>query len=54
MQPGYTEKLGSLALFLFHIDMKLEQADLSLYPPQTVFVGGYTVFTLSVRPCIRP
>ena len=21
-----------------------------LYPPQTVFVGGYTVFTLSVRP----
>ena len=25
-----------------------------LYPPQTVFVGGYTVFTLSVRPCVRP
>ena len=30
-----------------------------LYPPQTVFVGGYTVFTLSVRPsecvcaCVR-
>ena len=21
-----------------------------LYPPQTMFVGGYTVFTLSVRP----
>ena len=26
----------------------------SLYPPQTVFVGGYTVFTLSVRPSVRP
>ena len=29
----------------------------SLYPPQTVFVGGYTVFTLSDRPtncpCVR-
>ena len=24
-----------------------------LYPPQTVFVGGYTVFTLSDRPCVR-
>ena len=28
-----------------------------LYPPQTVFVGGYTVFTLSERPtdrlCVR-
>ena len=24
-----------------------------LYPPQTVFVGGYTVFTLSVRPFVR-
>ena len=28
-----------------------------LYPPQTVFVGWYTVFTLSVRPsdrvCVR-
>ena len=22
-------------------------------PPQTVFVGGYTVFTLSVRPFVR-
>ena len=22
-------------------------------PPQTVFVGGYTVFTLSVRVCVR-
>ena len=28
--------------------------NLYLYPPQTVFVGGYTVFTLSVRPSIRP
>ena len=26
----------------------------SLYPPQTVFVGGYTVFTLSVLPSVRP
>ena len=26
---------------------------MSLYPPQTVFVGGYTVFTLSVRPSER-
>ena len=25
-----------------------------LYPPQTVFVGGYTVFTLSVHPSVRP
>ena len=25
-----------------------------LYPPQTMFVGGYTVFTLSVRPSVRP
>ena len=24
-----------------------------LYPPQTVFVGGYTVFTLSNRLCVR-
>ena len=24
-----------------------------LYPPQTVFVGGYTVFTLSVHPSVR-
>ena len=27
------------------------------YPPQTLFVvvcGGYTVFTLSIRPCVRP
>ena len=24
-----------------------------LYHPQTVFVGGYTVFTLSDRPCVR-
>ena len=23
-----------------------------LYPPQTVFVGGYTVFTLFVLPCV--
>ena len=27
---------------------------LLLYPPQTLFVVGYTVFTLSVRACIRP
>ena len=26
----------------------------SLYPPQTVFVGGYTVFTLSEHPSVRP
>ena len=26
----------------------------SLYPPQTVFVGGYTVFTLSESPTDRP
>ena len=25
----------------------------SLYPPQTLFVGGYTVFTLSDRPTER-
>ena len=25
-----------------------------LYPPQTVFVGGYTVFTLSESPTDRP
>ena len=25
-----------------------------LYPPQTVFVGGYTVSTLSERPYERP
>ena len=25
-----------------------------LYPPQTMFVVGYTVFTLSVRACVRP
>ena len=25
-----------------------------LYPPQTLFVVGYTVFTLSVRVCVRP
>ena len=25
-----------------------------LYPPQTLFVVGYTVFTLSVRPSVRP
>ena len=25
-----------------------------LYPPQTLFVVGYTVFTLSVRACVRP
>ena len=24
-----------------------------LYPPQTMFVGGYTVFTLSERPTER-
>ena len=24
-----------------------------LYPPQTLFVVGYTVFTLSVRVCVR-
>ena len=24
-----------------------------LYPPQTVFVGGYTVFLLIVCPCVR-
>ena len=24
-----------------------------LYPPQTVFVGGYTAFTLSVHPSVR-
>ena len=23
-------------------------------PPQTLFVVGYSVFTLSVRPCVRP
>ena len=26
----------------------------SLYPPQTVFVGGYTVFMLSIRPNVCP
>ena len=25
-----------------------------IIPPQTVFVGGYAVFMLSVRPSIRP
>ena len=25
-----------------------------LYPPQTGFVGGYTVFTSSVRASVRP
>ena len=25
-----------------------------LYPPKTLFVVGYTVFTLSVRVCVRP
>ena len=29
-------------------------ANLLLYPPQTVFVGGYTVFTLSVHLKVRP
>ena len=24
-----------------------------IIPPQTMFVGGYTVFTLSVRPFVR-
>ena len=28
----------------------MKQIGYLLYPPQTVFVGGYTVFTLSVRP----
>ena len=27
---------------------------LFLYPPQTVFVGGYTVFTLSECPSVHP
>ena len=27
---------------------------MSFYPPQTVFVGGYTVFTLSESPSVRP
>ena len=35
-----------------------DQGELYLYPPQTVFVGGYTVFTLSdrlsVHPSVRP
>ena len=30
------------------------QKSTSLYHPQTVFVGGYTVFTLSDRPNERP
>ena len=30
--------------------MEVCYLDFSLYPPQTVFVGEYTVFTLSVRP----
>ena len=29
------------------------KSEISLYPPQTVFVGGYTVYTLSVLPTVR-
>ena len=32
---------------------KLDQVTILLYPRQTVFVGGYTVFTLSERPSDR-
>ena len=37
--------------FLFHLALRIGCV---IIPPQTVFVGGYTVFTLSVRPSVRP
>ena len=33
--------------------MGVFEGNLFLYPPQTVFVGGYTVFTLSESPSDR-
>ena len=34
-------------------NMSLYHVSRSLYPPQTLFVVGYTVFTLSVCACVR-
>ena len=42
--PGYPCQKYRDILSIFFISI----------PPQTVFVGGYTVFTLSVRPKFRP
>ena len=40
---------------MFHMTfVQIGEFDWLLYPPQTVFVGGYTVFTLSDRPNDRP
>ena len=44
MFPRYISPSGSSRLFLIGC-----VKDELLYPPQTVFVGGYTVFTLSDR-----
>ena len=34
-------------------DVLLIKKKVLIIPPQTMFVGGYTVFTLSVLPCMR-
>ena len=41
--------LGPVLFLLFVNDLPLFIKEVYLYPAQTVFVGGYTVFKLSVR-----
>ena len=57
----YTICISSYQMYFIHF-YSLEEhvwtcsnpGHMLLYPPQTLFVVGYTVFTLSVRPCVRP
>ena len=37
-----------------YLDLYVQGDNVLLYPPANFVCRGYTVFTLSVRPCIRP
>ena len=55
--PTSDPGVASLILAQSHIFVEIDHekiSTLSLYPPQTLFVVGYTVFTLSARPSVRP
>ena len=48
--PDQIETLVSMTRDSSH---RVISGKILLYTLQTVFVGGYTVFTLSIRPCVR-
>ena len=53
--PPPSSRIGRLfTWYMWAVKYCWISISLIVIPPQTVFVGGYTVFTLSIRPCVRP